>query len=531
MLQGGQLRESERPEFPLTGPFGGILSEIPDHMIEKFGGFLDAQNISFRKAQAMVRQSHRPLTLMPNPQEPILGIFDFFRSDGNRVQVIVTPTRLFQWNGGGGGSWTQITGALTGASTAIFTASVVAGNLLFCQGTDKVKLWNGVTAGFADAAAGAVPARYLTEVANHLIAAYTIEGGNAAPQRVRWTAANNPTDWTGFNAGQVDLFNDLGPITGAINLYQNGWIFQQWGIVQAQPTGIGTNPFFFTRVVGGRQKGCICPYSIAVFNEQQAPYVGKDNIYSFNGNSVEPIGDFPVSGSRVRLGARSRIFTDLQGAPLNQVFGYATTSIGGTPFNAYWLFIPNVGAWVFNFDEFNWTKFTFDNVIATAGTFNTAGVIRIMDLIGTIQAQSWTPATLGATNPLDDFLIGEAGGSPELSNFSTRSEMPWSLTTGQLVFGDNRHENSVATVRMIIRDNAVGMAFTVTGSNEKGQTQSKDVLIGSGTGRMLELLVTFPMITGKFISLFINGAAGVPLDISEIAPIYTVGNEYATNVF
>lgn len=534
MQQPGQLRDGERPEFQgLQGPFGGILSEIPPHKTEQFAGFIDAQNMSFRLGQAQVRQSYLQLTAMPNPQEPILGIFDFFNNIGNRIQVIITPTRLLQWNGAGAGSWTVITGGpLTGLNTGLFTAAVVNQKLLFSQGTDKVQLWDGITVGFAAAAAAAVPARYLAEIANHLVVGYTVEGGTAFTQRIRWTGAGDPTDWTSFNSGIEDLNNDLGPLTGLIKLYQNGWAFQQWGIVQIQPTGIGTNPFNFPPVVTGRQKGNICPYSLAVFNEQMAPYVGKDNIYVFTGNTSEPIGDYPVSGSRTRLGARSRIFSDIKAAAsLSQIFGFATTSIGGNPFNAYWLFIPNVGAWIFNFDEFNWTKFTFDTQIACAGVFNTASTLRIIDLIGTIQAQGWSPATLGASNPLDDFLFGAANGEAELSNFSTRSEMPWSLTTGPMSFQDLRHEKTTASVRLVIKDNAVGMTFNVTVSDEKGDTQTKVVTIGTGSGQMLVVLVNVPRVTGMFATVNIFGNAGQAVDISEITPLYTIANEYKTNVF
>jgi len=528
-IQPGQLREGERSEFSLKGPFGGILSEVPPHFYEQFQGFADVQNISFRLAQAMVRFGYSSLTLMPNPQEPIVGIFDFFNSNGNRIQTIVTPTRLIQWNGASS-TWTVITGTLTGALTALFTAAVVNQKLLFCQGTDKVQLWDGITAGFANAAAAAVPARYLAEIKDHLVVAYTTEGGNPFPQRIRWTKSGDPTDWTSVAAGSSDLNNDLGPITGLFKLYQNGWAFQQWGITQIQPTGIGTNPFAFNPVITGRQKGNICPYSAAVFNEQLIPYVGKDNIYVFNGQTSDPIGDFPLAGSRLRLGARTRIFTDLKGTSLNQVFGAATTSIGGNPYNAYWIFIPNVGAWVFNFDEANWTKFVFNSNVNVANAFNTAGTLRIMDLIGLIQDQSWSPATLSSTNALDDFLLGFQSGVPGVSNFASRSETAWSLTTGPMPYDDLRHEDTTSAIRLVIRDNT-SMTFVVTASNEKGQTQSKTVTIGSNTGAMLEILVTFPQLTGMFMTVRISGDVNQPVDISEITPLYIVSNEYKTNVF
>lgn len=520
------LRETEIPEFQLRGPFGGIQSETTSDSIDKLG-FLDALNVIFWRSQMQTRPGYTTLTLMPNPQESIVGIADFFTSAAARRSVIMTPTRLLLWTPAGAGTWVAQAGpALTGAVTAPFSWTVVGQQLCFCQGVDQVQLWSGAGA-YAPAAAAAVPAKYLAEIGNHLVVANTIEAGPvAAPQRVRWTGPGDPTDWISASAGQTDLFNDLGPINGLLKLYQSGFAFQQWGVTQVVPTGNGLKPFDFVSL-SAHSKGLIFPMSLAAFGETTAAYVGKDNVYTFNGSASDPIGDRPMDGSRIRVGAQSRIFADLkQVVDQRTVFGLVTTSINGFQFNAYWLSIPNIAVWVYNFEEQNWTRFTYDKGIATLGVMLRAQALRIVDLIGPINAQTWTPLTIGTTNPFDSVLIGFNDGTPGLVDFTNYSEKAYSVTSGQMAFGDYRHNKTVNAVRIILDDEAVS-TFTVTLTNERGQSLSKTVTMGSGTGVAIMHIVDLGgVLNGMYFTLKISGAAGTSISLIEATLLYTVGGEY-----
>src|ERR1700690_360146 len=262
------LRQDEQPEFPTVGPFGGIQSEVTPGRVESLG-FLDAMNIMFRKAGAYTRPQ---VYLLPAVNGALVGVADFYDVNGSRHQVVMTPTSMFQWDTGTGAFDEQVTGVLTGSAAQLFTSAVVADQLLFCQGVDVVQVWNGITAGFGPVSGTAVPAKYLAELDFSLLACNTIESGQSATQRVRWTGAGNPADWTSFAAGQVDLFNDLGPITGVSKLYQQAYIWQQWGITQVIPTGQAAAPWDFIPM-GVKAKGCIIPHSLASFGEDIACYV------------------------------------------------------------------------------------------------------------------------------------------------------------------------------------------------------------------------------------------------------------------
>lgn len=520
--------QREPLEAPLRGPFGGIQSELPLDAIETIG-FADLRNIILRQGSAATRPGYAILTALPAPaNEPIIGIVDFFNGLGNRIQAVLTPTRLLLWNGSGAGSWTQITGpALTGTASQLFSSAVVNAKLLFSQGVTPVQLWDGILGTYAIAAATAVPAFFMMELVEHLVVGYTFEGGFSFPQRIRWTGAGDPTDWTSFDSGVQDILNDLGPLTGLAKLYQTGFVFQNFGITQMWPTGVGLAPWDFVPM-SSRPKGCIAPFSIAVYGDDLIAYVGKDNIYILNGSQSVPIGDAPMSGSRTRLGARKRIFAELAQANLRLVTGYVSSAINGNPYNAYWLNIPNGSTWMFNFDEQNWTRFVFDGKVPSViNTFAKQGVIRIEDLIGTIAAQTWSPATLLSVDAFDDVLIGFVDGTPGIFDFTQPCESAWSITSGEMKMGDNRHNKEITRFRLVYNDLfAGGQTFTITVKNENGFSQTQSLTLGTGSGVTLQWVTEFK-ISGMFLTWTINGNAQAQASFVEFTPIFNFGGEYA----
>src|SRR5205807_2281164 len=139
-----QALTEELFEATMRGPFMGILSEVPPDFIENFNGFLDLNNVICQDSTVTVRPGFTTLTLMPNPQEPIVGIADFFDASASRHQMIMTPTRLLLWSGGGSNFTPIAIGALTGGASNLFEWAVVNYKLLFSQGVDKVQVYDGI---------------------------------------------------------------------------------------------------------------------------------------------------------------------------------------------------------------------------------------------------------------------------------------------------------------------------------------------------------------------------------------------------
>lgn len=347
------LRTNELKEFVMQGMFSGIQSEVLSGEVYKLNGFVDTNNVMFRRGALMVAPTD--ININNATQQQFRGMFSFYRSDALLRQLVYSldNNHVYSRAPYAGGLTFVDLGALS-ASAGDIDWACVGQKVLFSQGTDVVQLWDGYTAGFAAASASAVPARFLAEIANHLVVGYTVEAGpTQAPQRVRWTGSGDPTDWTSLNAGQNDLFNDLGEITGIKKMYQQGFIWQKRGIVQVIPTGVGTAPFNFVPI-SSQAKGNAVPMSLAC-NNAIACYLGESDVYMFDGARSYSIGSALVNGTW--YGARSRIMYDAALAGVTFTPGYVrgiiTESILNVPFRAYWLLFPN-NIWVYNLDEGNW---------------------------------------------------------------------------------------------------------------------------------------------------------------------------------
>jgi len=540
----------ELPEFPLTGPFGGVQSELSPPQIERIG-FRDAINFMFIRGVARVRPKFDYTAINAQPAlvaiqdlsgtisgqtwflggyitpsgeatglEPWTQIYDFYAANGSRRQVAATTTRVMYLTGLG---WSPLTGTISSTPSQPVNFAVVANTLLFSEGITKVQAWDGITSSFADVSANAVPAKYLVEFGGHLLAMNTLEGGSHAYQRIRWTAAGDPTDWTSANAGQVDLNNDLGPINGCLKLGRYVYIFQQKGLVQVSLTGNGLKPFFFDPI-SAKSKGLAVPRSLAANGELTGYYIGKDNIYRFDGQFSTPIGDMPID-TRIRLGARSRILADLALASRDRVIGFVTTSVNGNAYNAYWVIIPNVAIWVFNIDDSTWSRWSVGKEVTCIGDFTDGAVIQIKDLIGTIAEQQWTPSTLTNSNPFDSVMLGCDDGSSALFNFTGWSELGANLTTGEMEYGDARHDNVTKKMRVTYKDTGTEIPVTFRFTNELGEEYSYEATFGVNANNAAIKAVIPVNIPATFVTMKIDVDAGVPFEMTSFAPIYSQGGE------
>ena len=515
-------RPTELTELSFLGPFGGIQSEAARVQLES-EGFADAVDVIFYDRSILPRPG---LSFKPQPTtQPIQGIFDFFDSGGIRHSGVIANQSLYSWNPSTG-TWTTITGPLSPGSN-LFSWTVVGGKLLFSQGIDPVQVWDGNALTYSVVSANAVPAFHLGELGNHLISCPVKIGTAYAPQRLMWTGAGDPTDWTSFDSGQVDLFNDLGPINGWRKVYQQGYVFQQWGIVQQALTGNANQPFIFVPL-SSRQKGLYYPFSLSGSGEF-AIYVGKDNVYLFNGSASTPIGDAPIQG-RSWLGARDRILADLYSSPQgNMAYGFYVPSTRNQEYETYWLIIPGGSTWVYSMKEGNWTRFTFNPAVGNliANFFDVSNGLRIIDLLGTIQSQTWSPAGLvGIAAPQDSIAIGFNDGTVGTFDFTVLSDRPWTITTGSLAFGDTRHSKDLRRIRVVL-ETYTQVDLTIQATNEQSQQQTQTFSIPAVLGTTTYEVFPFHL-PGVFITLTLSGPAGQNFRMSEISLGFGIGREVTT---
>ena len=156
--------------------------------------------------------------------------------------------------------------------------------VIAANGTDKLQGWTlGSSTEFADLAAAAPTARYVTVVRDFVVAAGTV--GN--PNRVYWSDLNDETDWTPGAASQSDTQDiaDGGDVMG-ITGGEFGLILTERSVVRMSYVG---SPFFFQFDTIGRGIGCITPNSLAQYASVTF-FLSDDGFYSCDGQTMKPIG-------------------------------------------------------------------------------------------------------------------------------------------------------------------------------------------------------------------------------------------------
>ena len=156
--------------------------------------------------------------------------------------------------------------------------------MILANGQDKLQAFEiGVSTYFANLAAAAPTAKYVTVVRDFVVAAN--DGTDA--NKVYWSDINDETDWTPGAASQADtqIIPDGGDITG-LSGGEYGLVFLERAIYRMSYTG---SPFFFQFDAISRSLGCISNGSIAQYGGITY-FLADDGFYSCDGQSVKSIG-------------------------------------------------------------------------------------------------------------------------------------------------------------------------------------------------------------------------------------------------
>ena len=136
---------------------------------------------------------------------------------------------------------------------------------------------------FADLAAAAPVAKYVTVVRDFVVAADDGSDNN----KVYWSDINDETDWTPSSASQSDtqVLPDGGDITGLAG-GETGLIFMERAIYRMTYVG---SPFFFQFDAISRTLGCSTNGSIAQFGGITY-FLSDDGFYACDGQTTKSIG-------------------------------------------------------------------------------------------------------------------------------------------------------------------------------------------------------------------------------------------------
>jgi hypothetical protein len=185
--------------------------------------------------------------------------------------------------------------SLDAATTTGYTAvegwdvTQFGAKMILANGQDKLQAWTlNSSTNFADLAAAAPTAKYVTVVRDFVVAA----NDGTDTSKVYWSDINDETDWTPGSASQSDTqtLPDGGDITGIAG-GEYGLIFLERAIYRMTYTG---SPFFFQFDAISRSLGCISNGSIAQYGNLTY-FLADDGFYVCDGQSTKNIGSEKVN--------------------------------------------------------------------------------------------------------------------------------------------------------------------------------------------------------------------------------------------
>ena len=162
-------------------------------------------------------------------------------------------------------------------------------SVLAANGTNKIQQWTlGTSTAFADLAANAPTAKYITAVRDFVVSANM---SSTEPNKVQWSDINDEGSWTSGGASQADyqIIPQGGDITG-ITGGEFGIILSERAV--SRMTYIGS-PLFWQIDTISNNIGCTIEGSVARYGNNTFFY-DESGFYMTDGTQVVPIGDEKV---------------------------------------------------------------------------------------------------------------------------------------------------------------------------------------------------------------------------------------------
>lgn len=321
----------------------------------------------------------------------------------------------------------------------------VFGNLCIATalGQNIQKFEVGVDSAFSDLTS--IQAKYCTTVRDFLVVGHT----SAQSQRVRWSALNDPTDWSPSQATQSDyqdLVGDHGPVMGLAG-GEFLTIFMQNAIFRGDFVG---TPLIFQFSKVNSTHGALKSGSIVSVGNNTY-YLSDDGFYMFDGRQSIPIGANKID--KYFLNDYSTTYADRICAavdPVEQLIFWAyPSSTSSGELDKLLIFNYNTGRWS-----------TADVMLQTLGQAQTPGyTLEQLDNIGNVD-------TIG---PSFDSPLW-AGGRMQLAGFDENKKMgvfAGSVKDATITTGEVDMEGRRSTIRLVRPIVDGGTSTVQVGSREK----------------------------------------------------------------
>jgi hypothetical protein len=222
--------------------------------------------------------------------ENLTSLFASKQPDG--VTKLFAAGRTNIYTVSGVGAVTQVNTGYTTSASERFRFTQFGDVVIATDNSSKLQAWTlGTSTAFADLAASAPVAKYVTVVRDFVVTANTFESSKQEQYRVRWSGINDESTWTPSATNQAD-FQDIadgGQIMG-IRGGEFGLILLERGIQRMSYIG---SPLIFQFDNISRNKGCMVSGSIAQY-QGVTFFLSDDGFYACDGQQVMPIGSEKV---------------------------------------------------------------------------------------------------------------------------------------------------------------------------------------------------------------------------------------------
>jgi hypothetical protein len=218
--------------------------------------------------------------------ENLTSLYAAKQPNGNTALFAAGSSKIYTVSGVG--AITEVKSGMTTGTDDKVRFTQFGKTVISANNSQKLQAWTlGTSTSFADLAANAPIAKYITVVRDFVVVANTYESAAQQQYRVRWSAINNETDWTEDVTTQSDYQDipDGGQIVG-IRGGEFGLVFLERAIHRMSYVG---TPFIFQFDNISRGKGCMVAGSIAQY-QGITFFLSDDGFYMCDGQQVAPIG-------------------------------------------------------------------------------------------------------------------------------------------------------------------------------------------------------------------------------------------------
>lgn len=246
------------------------------------------------------------------------------------------------------------------------------------NGIDEVMRWEGGSGG--DDLFEFVTdfyAKVLGVFKGRLIYGWQTDGGYACPKRVGWSVLDDPDDLTGTGSGFVELDQTVDWVVAFAPLKNKFYVVKERSIWELMYVG-GTTYFWPEIRVDG--VGTYSPLSVIPLGEDFI-FLGNDNVYSYNGLSLDTLGDQMLS-----------LFYNTDTKIVNSVELEQAVAVYIEELEEYWLAVPTKGQRSSELFKYNlrhkfWSRKEVE--VSMLGYYSLSETTLWNDLVGTWDDQDW----------------------------------------------------------------------------------------------------------------------------------------------